>query len=316
MDDQLPLRRFMAARKKSTPKPASPHVVGPRPAKWTHRDSVFWRRIEESDDATLKVGIGGMVDDAKALAQLVIKELPLFTLHDETHLDNVLYWMEQLVSDEGLEELGPVGCAVCLLLAYTHDLGLVPEPGWSERLKDENNPDAIRFRQWATQRHADLLDLLERCRATNDPAQRKRAEWIEGFLRVDFLRDTHADEGHDTRVAAHLRRLAQIGKLKSTFDFLGDEDESIALLTAMAASHNRRVDWWSGRLEARAKRSGGGGAAGAEFWRVHAGAGTANLLLPSLLLRLADVCDFDRSRTPAILFHQLGLEGFKPLGLS
>src|SRR2546423_1259078 len=109
--------------------PAHVDSIGPRSDDWNFQKSIFWKTIERAGQSALKVALEGIVDGAIALSSLILKELPLFTLHDRTHLDNVLYWMEQFVSAEDIEELGPVGCAVCLVLAYTHDLGMVPEPG-------------------------------------------------------------------------------------------------------------------------------------------------------------------------------------------
>ena len=91
-------------------------------------------------------------------------ELPSSTLHDEVHLDNVLCCMEQFIAPAGLKGLGPVGSALCILVAYTHDVGMMPKPGWRRRLQDPASHDSLSFRGWAAEHHADLLNLRDRCR--------------------------------------------------------------------------------------------------------------------------------------------------------
>jgi alpha-tubulin suppressor-like RCC1 family protein len=46
-------------------------------------------------------------------------------LHQETHLWNVLGWMERL-AEPAIEQLGPLDCALGIQAAFIHDLGMVP----------------------------------------------------------------------------------------------------------------------------------------------------------------------------------------------
>ncbi len=237
--------------------------------------------------------------------------MPRFTLHDATHLNNVLWWMQCLVTEDGLTVLGPKGCGLCLLLAYTHDLGMVPEAGWETKLADENSPEALRLRRFTNERHPDLADLLER-EPPADPAARARVKQVRGhireFIRTDFLRVTHAEDGDGARVLTHLRSLLGNNELKQALGWLCAEERALELVALLIASHNQSIGW----LEARLRRDFG--LERPWMWTA-SGAEKVNLLLPCLLLRLADIADFDASRTPRIVFHQLGLEGAVSLGL-
>ena len=113
--------------------------------------------------------------------------LPRFTLHDHTHLENVLYWMEQFVTPEGWSELGPVGSAMCIVLACTHDLGMVPEPRWEEHINDSESREFADFHRFDSEKHPGLLDLWEHLLTSNadgdgDKKRRadkgRRADWI------------------------------------------------------------------------------------------------------------------------------------------
>ncbi len=68
----------------------------------------------------------------------------------------VACWMEQFVTPSGLQELGLAGCALCVVLAYVHDIGMVPEPGWEDRLGDPNSKEDTSFRRLAAERHLDF----------------------------------------------------------------------------------------------------------------------------------------------------------------
>ncbi len=311
----------MARVTSSPPDKHTPHSdISPRPDEWSYESSVFWREIEHLGHdhvaSTLKLALHDVVKGAKALSKRISAELPTFTLHDEVHLDNVLYWMEQFITPAGLKQLGPVGSALCILVAYTHDVGMVPTPGWRQRLQDLKSPDSRSLRGWAAEHHADLLNLRDRCLelasakaddTTLRDEQAQRAEWIDRFIQIDYLRATHADADASGRIAAHLRHLADASVLKQAFGFIASQKEAIRIVSDIAASHNQKADWLARRWERERD--------GTSYWRIPGTIGDANGLLPALLLRLADICDFDRSRTPPVLFHQLGLEGWRSLGL-
>ena len=299
--------------KKTDRKFARNGAKGPRSSTWTYEDSIFWKELQDGPDPQrlfdgLRIATRDIAEGAHALAKCVAAALPRFTLHDRTHFENVLYWMEQFVTPEGIKELGPVGCAMCIVLAFTHDLGMVPTKGWGARVRDHASRDYTVFRRFASERHPALLDRLYTLERVGDREKNLRAEWILGFLEADFLRSTHGQGGRDGRVAAHLRNIAEQGALREPFDFLCAEPTAIALIADLCSSHNEAVDWLSRRLQSQNAGTG-------EYWRFYASAGTLNLVLPALLLRLADICDFDASRTPPVLFHQLGIEGFKELGI-
>jgi len=247
-----------------------------------------------------------LAEGAGALASVVAGALPRFTRHDRTHLDNVLYWMEQFVTPSGLEALGPAGCALCIVLAYTHDLGMVPARDWEAALSNENGPEVIRLRRFAAERYPDLVDMMARSDRGGRSLTRVR-KLIWDFIQTEYLRVTHANNDEDGRVARHLTELGSAGALRKPFGFLCAETRAVQVIALLVASHNRPIQWLEDRLRKDLRIE--------PPWTFAATDGDANLFLPCALLRLADICDFDASRTPAIVFHQLGLDGAASLGI-
>lgn len=264
---------------------------------WKPETSKFWMKVKSAGKPEIEAALHGLVNGADHLGNLIVQELPTFTRHDHVHMENVLYWMDQFVTQEGLNELGVSGCALCIVLAYVHDLGMLPGRGWKQRVQAADSKEEQELREWAAAHHPDLLDLEIECAGLG---QTGRVQWIRTFLQRDFLRDTHATGGDPGRIVDYLELLESESPLKDVFAFLGPRKHAIELMAKLVESHSRPVDWFArGRFDHGYKHVGR--------------PDEANVVLASLLLRLADIADFDCSRTPPIYFRQLGIDGLVPL---
>ena len=67
----------------------------------------------------------GRRENAQIISDQIVHRLLEYTLHNGTHLFNVLSIMEELLPGEALQQLTPLECALCILAAFTHDLGMV-----------------------------------------------------------------------------------------------------------------------------------------------------------------------------------------------
>src|ERR1022692_1409426 len=83
-------------------------------------ESKLFQRIT---DSALKAIVERTAGESADLLGRVVSDMLLFTLHDERHILNVIGWMEALL-DPGIERLGQLESAICILAAYTHDLGM------------------------------------------------------------------------------------------------------------------------------------------------------------------------------------------------
>lgn len=246
-------------------------------------DSALFQRLTQSTDRAvlaLATTVQSVATQAAALLATVVVDMPLYTLHNERHILNVIGWMESLLESKGIEQLSPFECALCLLAAYTHDLGMTLSQQERDALPTDR--DYHRFRdRYLEERH--LIDSLR------DAGEHYRANLIENHLRTEYLRVTHAD-GMARRLCARLREIAPHLVYRG-LDYRRQ-------LELVAISHNHPVEWLRLQFEKEDLA-----------WRDTVGKNEAvNFPFVGILLRLADVMDFDSSRTPTILFRHIGLD--------
>jgi len=103
----------------------------------SYDQSDLWKRLGEysSDEryqgseeakealANLLGNVRSVANKAKYIGDQISRFLPQYTLHNERHYLNVLAIMDALVPEAVLSKMTPLECALCILAAYTHDLG-------------------------------------------------------------------------------------------------------------------------------------------------------------------------------------------------
>ncbi|MBZ5617314.1 MAG: hypothetical protein LAQ69_01085 [Acidobacteriia bacterium] len=245
--------------------------------------SALMQRLIHSTDRevlALATTVQSVATKAAALLATVVVDMPLYTLHNERHILNVIGWMESLLEDKGIERLSPFECGLCLLAAYSHDLGMTLSRQECDALPTD--PDYLRFRdRYLEERH--LIDGLR------EAGEHHRANLIENHLRTEYLRVTHAD-GMAKRLCARLGEIAP--------DLVYRGVDYRRQLELVAISHNHPVEWLRLQFEKEDLA-----------WHETVGKNEAiNFPFVGILLRLADVMDFDSSRTPSILFRHIGLD--------
>ncbi len=243
---------------------------------------------------------------AEWISGQVIRRLPQYTLHDGTHLLNVLSIMEALLSAATVEKLTPLECALCILAAFTHDLGMV----WTDEdvARYLDAPGSAENQEWLRHRdgYQEELRQIERwkqresaARDANDTTEevqaRSRVNYLEGHLLAEFIRKKHTG---DTGPILHwFKRLEDDAGNASLFRY-GSFDFK-RLLAQLAISHGQSIGWLREALVGSDQPD--------RFHRL-AGGESVNFAFPGLLLRLADIMDFDISRAPTILFRHFGIE--------
>ncbi|QOY88538.1 ATP-binding protein [Paludibaculum fermentans] len=219
--------------------------------------------------------------------------MPLYTLHTERHVLNVIGWMDWLTTD-CIDELSAIDCAVLLMAAYTHDLGMAVSHKQYQELMDDaesHTPEWIEFQKFLDG-YAEHKRRIEQLRTEG---RHYASEQVRAYLLTEFLRRTHADE-HSTRLKTQLDAIVSASGDGSLFRHANASFRHE--LELLAISHNQDPGWLRHKL----------GTAPILF-----GQQVLNLPLLGTILRLADVLDFDSSRTPGILFQHLGLDGTQPL---
>jgi len=112
----------------------------------TLANSTLMQRLIQAPEANVRALASSVETTAKSAADVlsnVVVYMPLFTLHNERHVLNVIGWIESLLGSEGIAVLSPLECALCILAAYTHDLGMTLSSSESADLPDSQ--DYLRF---------------------------------------------------------------------------------------------------------------------------------------------------------------------------
>ncbi len=209
---------------------------------------------------------------------------PEYTLHDQAHLLRVTELMARVLSPSGVDGLNPVETALLILAAFFHDQGMVLEPDEREAL--QSDPDFVTFREgW----RADHPNVTETEAALRDPtttdADRARLSRVEAELSAamltDYVRRTHGERsaryvaeryGEDARWVVAGRNV-------------------VDLVAALCASHVRPAHDLVGTSGFAVDES--------------VGPYVVNVPFLGVVLRLADVLDFDRDRTPDALYRSI-----------
>ena len=90
-----------------------------------YQENKIWKRLEEICVNSSELGnIIEMCDSAIELVKTIRDTFPDYTLHDETHICNVINWMEQILGDSGIEMLSAGECSMLILAACYHDVGM------------------------------------------------------------------------------------------------------------------------------------------------------------------------------------------------
>ena len=203
-----------------------------------------------------------------------------FTLHDSQHGFRVAERMAEIIAQDTLNGLSTYELTILLLSAYLHDIGMCPEQGRVIRhytylltgkgngLKDE---EIERFRVWLDNLDEEVVIPL--CTGTPSGETLRRAGW----LIAQYCRERHVDwsvEWIDQKMAGK--------KLGSYMHWVDD-------LKAVCRSHHEGYDELiSDRFEPKV---------------VGAAAMVVHLRYLALVLRVADILEFNPERTPEVIFQ-------------
>src|SRR5208282_38660 len=147
-------------------------------------ESRFWKRLkslEKKDkDRESKTRIRGLVSSVEEVANQsefilnqIVRYLPQYTLHDKRHILNVLSLMDWLTPPDVMKQLAPLECALCILAAYVHDLGMALSDEEYGKLDDPANPKGEHYRRFHD-RYLEEHRQIQRLMRTGNPADAKR----------------------------------------------------------------------------------------------------------------------------------------------
>lgn len=224
------------------------------------------------------------VRDSYAKSKLIIKYMPEYTLHDSEHLFRVLYNMEKLIPEGHLKSLSVPDLMLLILSAFFHDLGMAPyekeirawKRNWEDALPSQEESERYEIFSRFSQTYPDKLKEIDRLRLSGNFA---KAEDVEYFLISEYIRTTHAQRAksiiHSEWKGRVLYRDTDLTAFLAQICFSHNEDamELLKMETSYLCGEDKEL----------------------------------NPQFVALILRLADLLDFDAKRTPTVLFSHLAV---------
>lgn len=224
------------------------------------------------------------VDYAYQKSKLILKYMPEYTLHDGEHLFRVLYLMEKLIPDDKINKLSPPELMLLILTAFFHDIGMAPyekelrawKKDWKGKDPDEKESEEYeKFNRFANT----FPEKLEEIEKLNSLDQHPKAELIHSFLISEYIRNTHANRAREI-IAKDWE-----GKIKYI------EQDLTSSFAELCFSHNEdAMTLMNIETEVICDNDE-----------------SINLPFIGVILRLADLLDFDGKRTPSVLFSHLAV---------
>lgn len=192
-------------------------------------------------------------------AKMIRDTFPMYTLHDETHICNVMRIMADLLGGS-IDDLRRDEVAMLILAACCHDIGM----SYSEDEKRDILWDTDRLNQYLERNHGEYVKAY----AVNPEEPNMTDEMLQKYLRSI----------HHERVVELLAGLAWPDVLRGKVD----RDDLVRICQSHGEDASRLRE-----LEPTA---------------------TVDQRLCAILLRLADILDFDTSRAPKAVYDYSGLE--------
>jgi hypothetical protein len=256
---------------------------------------------------TLHTNLTNLVNGLLAyiLDRVTAREMEMFTMHDRVHGRKVAHLMWHILKPERRERLTPPEIGILLVSAHLHDLGmgLSPAERAARLAPDSDLWDKLEI-QDSVKNGIESLRTQIADERTSDSLKRRAEQQLfqaEEALLTQDTRERHATRGRYEEILGllahfHQREPTRIPDIEAALSFDGDSfrDKLIDVCT----SHNEDSDGLVANDEKNLDRP-----RFPEDFPV--GRCNADLHMVAAALRLADILDFDRERTPAALFHYL-----------
>jgi hypothetical protein len=250
------------------------------------RDTTLWKTLSQMDDETAKLLAANLIDISEESfhrAKLISVHFPEFTLHDSKHLLRVIE-LSALILGENINLLNPVEIALLILACLTHDQGMVlPE---DQVIALKGNKDFILFKDnWYVEHpnKNEIEQILTSPYINEDEKKHLNSQLLdlENALLTDYLRKNHGSKSSE-----YIR--TEYGNDKRIKIFGVNLSPYIANL---ASSHCIPTDKITSQNN----------------FNFDELIGTCRVNLPylAIILRLADLLDFDNERTPDVLFRSI-----------
>ncbi|HSC54468.1 MAG TPA: ATP-binding protein [Phnomibacter sp.] len=245
-------------------------------------------KLKCDTDSPAGIHVMSLTDEAVFYAyqrtKTILRHMGEFTLHDGDHLFRVLLLMEKLLTEKNIQKLSIPELMLLILSAFFHDIGMAPNeseviawkkvwddsPAFSSEREEEAYNTFNRFYSARPEQQEIIENLISQ-------GKNSTADTIKAYLITEFIRQTHADRARDI--------------INQDWDgkFVYRDTDLTSEFAQICYSHNEN----SLTLLELDKN-------------YLCGPNTfACLPLIGVILRLADILDFDAKRTPSMLYSHL-----------
>ncbi|WON95055.1 hypothetical protein [Sphingobacterium sp. UGAL515B_05] len=249
-------------------------------------DTTLYKELLNRETAENKSMIANLPDlcqEASDRIKLVPKHFPEYTLHDNTHFLRVTEIMSMILGNR-IKVLNDLEIWFLIMSAFYHDQGMVLEGSEESNLDSDEN--YILFKKnWQIDHpnYFEIIRQLESNHISSDERTRIATliNELDAACLTDFLRINHGQRAVDyiNHIFTNDPRLSIYGANLSHY------------LATICLSHTKSSEWLINESGLNYDDNIGN-------YRV-------NSIFLSLLLRLADILDFDSDRTPDVLFKSI-----------
>ena len=236
------------------------------------------RCLDDADGPNVMSTVEYLVNYSFERTKIIVKNMDQYTLHDGNHLFRVLNIMGSLIPEETLRHLSVPELMLLVLAAFLHDIGMAPSESevkaWKGSITSEwDKVQNLKYLIFCDSKHevtSEIEKLIEK-------KEFHRVELINNNLIAEYIRKTHAD------------RAGEIINNEINIPIKYKDKDLRQLLIQLCLSHvkdTKKLDVQQTSIICT----------NCEF-----------ICLPYLevILRIADILDFDSKRTPEVLFESL-----------
>lgn len=219
-----------------------------------------------------------------------------FTLHNPLHSRKLLHLAGYIIPESTLSQLSQLEIAVMIMSFYIHDIGMVV--GYKEEAAILSSPE---FKSYLISK-PEFESRIESLRKEIEDADKDKRASLEFCLQqvldaavTDYVRPNHADKKRYIPILDDIKK-----DNADIFSYMGSSFENYLL--DVCSSHNdktARLVEKDDNEELIFKTD--------LFFKDQ----SLNLQYCAAVLRLSDIMDFDRERTPKILFNAIGIQDRK-----
>ena len=225
--------------------------------------------------------------EAAGAMKIVPTLFPEYTLHDEKHLVRVTYLMGVILEEaESLEHLSYLELTILILAAYLHDIGMaLPKEEVEDIVASRKFSIFRKTRQSELEGLREISSLLENQCLSEEKIRllKSRMAEIEQSILTEYSRRIHGKTGSEYI----------INKWSNDPRWILNDYNVAEIVAWVCRGHTFHVQQLVSEYS--------------DYYQLDkfVGQTPVNILYCSIILRLADILDFDRERTPQVLYENI-----------